>query len=97
MRGARHRARDTQAVMVTKIEPRPSGHGILLIKLLAICFFFLVKPVRVKFGETRDGYVRDDTETNETQSFLIIFFFQFIDIPRRGITIRDGFLCLTEP
>lgn len=59
--------------MVTKIEPRPSGHGILLIKLLAI--FFLVKPVRVKFGETRDGYVRDDTETNETQSFLIFFFF----------------------
>ena len=81
--------------MVTKIEPRPSGHGILLIKLLAI-FRRLVKPVRVKFGETRDDYVRDDTETNETQSFLI-FFFQFIDIPRRGITIRDGFLCLTEP
>ena len=52
--------------------------------------------MRVKFGETRDDYVRDDTETNETQSFLI-FFFQFIDIPRRGITIRDGFLCLTEP
>ena len=53
--------------------------------------------MRVKFGETRDGYVRDDTETNETQSFLIFFFFQFIDIPGRGITIRDGFLCLTEP
>ena len=63
--------------MVTKIEPRPSGHGILLIKLLAT-FFFWVKPVRVKFGETRDGYVRDDTETNETQSFLIFFFFSLL-------------------
>lgn len=56
--------------MVTKIELRSFGYGILLIKLLAI-FRRLVKSMTVKFGETRDGYVRDDTETNQTQSFLI--------------------------